>query len=356
MHTVKPSTIAYLLFLLLLGTPAVAEPAQEPGTARVIAGTDGFAIESNDGAYRLGLGAVVQIDGRFVTDDPAPVVNTFTIRKLRPVLNGRVARYFDYRLATEFAGGTPTMLDAYFEIRFSPKLRVRAGKDKTPVGYEVLVGDSFLLFPDRGLPSSLLPNRDVGIQAQGDFARGTLVYTVGVFNGVPDGVLTSGELDANASKDLAGRVAFAPFRATTAATHPLNNLGIHLGASHGRASGTLPSFRTSSGQTYFSYATSAVADGNRDRVTPGLFYYYGPLWLFTEYARSTQTVARASIGHRIANEAWGAAASWVVTGEAASERGVRPRNTFDPAEGQWGALQFVARYGSLKVDGDAFEF
>ena len=67
-------------------------------------------------------------------------------------------------------------------------------------------------------------------------------------------------------------------------------------------------------------------------------------------------MAQTGVGHRIANEAWGAAASWVITGETASERGVRPRNTFDPAQGQWGALQFVARYGSLKIDGDAFEF
>src|SRR5690606_16846510 len=47
--------------------------------------------------------------------------------------------------------------------------------------------------------------------------------------------------------------------------------------------------------------------------------------------------------------------SWVVTGEKASHRGVKPNRPFAPgAEGGWGAFELVARYGELDVDDAAF--
>ena len=48
------------------------------------------------------------------------------------------------------------------------------------------------------------------------------------------------------------------------------------------------------------------------------------------------------------------AGSWVLTGEAASYRGVTPRSTFDPKANTWGALELTARYTALEVDRDTF--
>ena len=48
-------------------------------------------------------------------------------------------------------------------------------------------------------------------------------------------------------------------------------------------------------------------------------------------------------------------ASYVLTGEATSERGVRPDKPFDPAAGTWGAVQVAARYAELTLDGDLFD-
>ena len=67
---------------------------------------DGFTIQTADGDNRLVFGMVAQTDGRFSLDDPRPVINTFTIRKLRPTLTGRVARYFDFKLMPDFGNGT----------------------------------------------------------------------------------------------------------------------------------------------------------------------------------------------------------------------------------------------------------
>jgi phosphate-selective porin OprO/OprP len=315
---------------------------------------DGFFIQSADGNNRLAIGMLIQVDGRFAVDDPLPITNTFSVRKVRPNFTGRVGRYFDFKVTPDFGNGTSTLADAYFDIRFARAFRLRTGKDKTPLGHELLQGDANVLFPERSLASGLVPNRDVGVQAQGDLWGGRLAYSGGLFNGIPDGTSSSADVDTNSDKDLAGRVNVQPFRVATGPQPALAGLGFHFGVSHGTQNGTLPSFKTSIGQTFYTYATGTVAAGTRNRITPAAFYYYKSLGMFGEYVRSAQTVTRGLSSADVANHGWEVTGSYVLTGEAASVAGVRPRNNFDPATGHWGALQVLARYAVLTVDAAAF--
>jgi phosphate-selective porin OprO/OprP len=335
-------------------TEPAADKPKEPATAAGSAASDGFVIQFENGEYKLILGMVAQADGRFSLDDPKPIINTFTIRKIRPTFTGRMTRWFAFKVMPDFGNGTAVVQDAYFDIRFSPAFRLRTGKDKTPVGYELLEGDAFLLFPERALASSLVPNRDIGIQAQGDIAGGKLLYSAGVFNGVPDGTSSTTELDTNNAKDVAGRFLVQPFKSAQAPAGALNGLGFHVGGSVGRQFGALPSFKTSVGQTYFSYSTAAAAAGVRKRVSPAVFYYYKSFGAFAEYMRSAQPVAKGGVQTRVTNQAWEVTASFLVTGEAASYSGVRPKHNFDPTNGHWGGLQLLGRYTTLKVDPAAF--
>jgi phosphate-selective porin OprO/OprP len=316
---------------------------------------DGFFVQSPDGANRLGLGLVAQVDGKFDLDDAAPVTRTFAIRKLRPTFSGRVGRHFDFKLTPDFGNGQAVIADAYLDVRFSHAFRLRTGKDKTPIGHELLQGDAYLLFPERALASSLVPNRDVGIQAQGDVWSQRLTYAAGVFNGVPDGTSSRTHIDTHGGKEVAARVTVHPFRRTgSAPAGLLSGLGFHLGGSRGGEAGVLPSFRTSFGHVYFSYAADAAASGRHTRMTPAVFYYHGGLGAFAECIRSAQQVTRAGAKTDVDNHAWEATGSFVLTGEPASDRGVRPRHNFDPSAGEWGAVQVLARYTVLTVDGDAF--
>jgi phosphate-selective porin OprO/OprP len=330
------------------------EKPKMPPTPTANGAADAFTIESPNGDFRLVLGMVAQTDGRFSLDDPKPIINTFTIRKIRPTFTGRMTKWFFFKVMPDFGNGTTVVQDAYFDIRFSPAFRLRTGKDKTPVGYELLEGDAFLLFPERALASSLVPNRDIGIQAQGDLAGGKLFYAAGVLNGTPDGTSSTTELDTNNAKDVAGRVLVQPFKSAKAPAGLRNGLGFQVGGSLGRQVGALPSFKTSVGQTYFSYNTSAAANGMRKRVSPAIFYYYKSFGGFAEYMRSAQRVAGGGVQTDVTNQAWEVTASILVTGEAASYTGVRPKSNFDPAKGHWGALQLVARYTTLRVDRAAF--
>lgn len=326
--------------------------AQSTGTSTgASAGTagwkDGFIIQSDTGDYRLQFAGLFQADGRFALDDSDELlVDTFLFRRVRPILQGRLARYFEFHVQPDFAGSAVNLRTAYLETRFSPAFRVRVGKDKTPFGLERLHSSASLLFVERAFPTSIAPDRDIGVQLLGDVRGGLLSYAAGVFNGVVDG--GSAETDTNDGKDLAGRVVVRPFTARTG--HPLAGLGVALAATRGTQSSTLPSFRTPAQQTFFTYDRNAVGEGLRHRISPQAFYYYKAIGGFAEYVRSTGHISRAAAGDDITHEAWQVAGSFVLTGESASDRGVRPARAFDPAKRQWGALQLAARYHTLDVD------
>jgi len=354
MFRFRQARVAAVMMTLFCVRTARAQTAAVPP---VTTGFDnGFFIQSANGDNRLVFGLIVQTDGRFSVDDPQPIIDTFLIRKARPTLTGRVAKYFEFKLMPDFGNGVTVVQDAYVDTRFSTSngFRLRVGKDKTPVGYELLIGDANLFFPERALASSLVPNRDVGVQGIGELAGGKVTYAGGVFNGVTDGTSSTLDADTNSDKDVAGRIVLQPWRSTAAPGPALGGLGFHVGGSIGDQTGALPVFRTSVGQTYFAYATGVTAGGRRTRVTPAVFYFYKPFGAFAEYMLSTQDVARAGVTHELAHHAMDVTVALNLTGEPATAGTTRPKAPFDPSAGHWGAAQVVARYSHLEIDGETF--
>jgi phosphate-selective porin OprO/OprP len=349
MNRLRAIGFAVACLALLCPRGAAAQTAAAPVTAGF---DNGFFIQSADGDTRLLVGMNLQVDGRFSLDDPAPIVDTFLIRKFRPTFSGRIAKYFDFKLMPDFGNGTASVQDAWLDTRFANGFRLRIGKDKIPVGYELMIGDSTTYFPERALATTLVPTRDVGVQALGDLAAGRVSYSAGVYNGVPDGTSGTGDVDSNNGKDIAGRVVLQPFRASR--NEAIRGLGIHVGGSAGTQAGALPSFRTSAGQVYFAYAPGSTADGEHTRMTPAAFYFYKSFGAFTEYVLSSQEVTRNGATYPLDNHAMEATVSWYLTGEPGGIGQTRPKRPFDPAAGHWGAAQVVARFSHLEIDGGAF--
>lgn len=347
---------------LELDQEQTAAKAKEGAT--VSAGEKGFVIKSANGDYQLKLSGYVQLDGRFFLDDENhSATDTFTLRRVRPIVEGTLARHFDFRIMPDFGGGKTVLQDAYLNARYWPAAKIQVGKFKAPFGLERLQSGTATLFAERALPTSLVPNRDLGLQLHGEFGEGTVAYALGVFNGVPDG--GSGDEDSNDGKDVIGRLFFHPFRKTD--LDWLKGFGLGVAVSRGNAQGSLsspdlPAFKTSGQKTFFSYrsnnpATAAgtvIADGRRTRLSPQAYYFAGPFGVIGEYVRSEQEVERGSSSEELTHKAWQVAGSWVVTGEDASFRGVKPKRPFDPAAGNWGALELAGRYHVLKADKDAF--
>ncbi|HEV7784551.1 MAG TPA: porin [Thermoanaerobaculia bacterium] len=342
-----------------LDKEAAAEKAKAAGT--VTADKSGFSIRSADGAYRLRIGGYVQFDSRFFLDEKQrSTVDTFTLRRVRPILEGTVAKIFDFRIMPDFGAGQTVLQDAYVEGRFSPAFRVRAGKFKPPVGLERLQSGADLLFVERSLPTNLVPNRDLGVQIAGDLAGGVVSYQVGVFNGVVDGGIA--DADTNSEKDVAARLFFQPF---VRGSGPLKNLGLGIAGTSGNPSGTvaapgLPTYRSPGQATVFAYRSdgtapnTTIADGRHVRIVPQAYLYSGPFGLLAEYASSRQDVTRGILSRELDHRSWQAAASWVISGGVPTYRSVDPKVVFDPAAHTWGAWEVKVRFSKLDIDPATF--
>jgi phosphate-selective porin OprO/OprP len=321
---------------------------------------DGFSIKSADGKYSIRFRGYLQSDGRFFPrSEGVPVVDNLLIRRARPIIEAAVGRYFEFRLMPDFGGTTPTIFDAYWDGKFTPEFTVRAGKFKPPVGLERLQSATDIVFAERGLPTNLVPSRDLGLQISGDISEGLLAYQVGVFNGVPD--LANGGDDLSDAKDFAARVFVQPFRSGS-----FRPLGLGIAASTGFERGSttssgLPSYRTPGQQTLFRYNSSATtpannvyADGKRIRISPQGYYYTGPLGLMGEYVISQNEVTRAGETAELEHTAWQGVGSYFLTGEKAGFRSPAPKRPFDLKEGGLGAVELIGRYGELSLDEASF--
>lgn len=333
--------------------------ARAKSETRISAGRQGFLIHSADGRFRLRLGGNVQADGRVYASDAAPSLgNTFVLRRVRPILEVTAYRVFDARVMPDFAEGRVQLQDAYVGARLLPEIQIRAGKFKGPVGLERLQSQTDLLLIERAYPSSIAPNRDLGVSLGGELFGGRLRYDVGLFDGTVDGGNTDG--DAGDNKDGHARLFVTPFAQSGGVLAGLGfGVAGTLGEEHGSVSApSLATYRSEGQNVFFSYradgtaANTAFADGRRTRIAPQASYLRGPFGLLGEWIRSTQVVNRAGAVATISASAWQATGSFAITGDQASLTGLAPRRPI--SEGGAGALELVLRYAELSLDDEAF--
>ena len=339
-----------------------AEAERMKAVPAIGAGREGFQLRSADGNFVLRLRGLIHSDGRFFANDEGDAANdTFLMRRVRPIVEATMFKNFDVRLVPDFGEGRTVLQDAYLDLRFATPFKVRAGKFKAPFGLERLASAGEMTFAERGFPTALAPNRDVGVMAYGDLFGARLSYFVGAFDGVVDGGST--DVDDRDSKDVVVRLFSHPFRTSKDAR--LQGLGVGVAASEGMQRGTLavPAlavYRTSGQQTFFRYlsdgtaAGTVLADGMRRRISAQGYYYAGRLGVLAEQVRSSQAIRRGVAAGDANANAWQIATSWVLTGESASYRGVTPKTAFDPANGTWGAFEVTGRYHDLRLAGDLF--
>ncbi|MCP3143612.1 OprO/OprP family phosphate-selective porin [Pyxidicoccus xibeiensis] len=345
---------------------APAPPAPEAATASSApvtkASSEGITVSSADKEIQLRLKGYAHADARFFESDAdRPGATTFLLRRARPIVEGTFFKKVDFRIMPDFGGGTATVQDAFVEFKPLKQLRLRAGKAKPEVGLERLQSATNIIFVERALPTNLVPNRDVGLQLGGELAEGVLSYSLGAYNGTPDGASVDTNLDD--SFDLVARVFAHPFKATPIGA--LKKLGVGVSATSGQQFGSptatgLAPLRTAGQQTFFSYRTGAtaaeavIASGDHVRFSPQGYFYFGPLGVLAEYVSSAQEVSRGGDRARLRHTSWQATASYVLIGGEADYKGVRPVAPFSTAGAGWGAVELAARYSALSVDPDSF--
>ena len=211
-----------------------------------------------------------------------------------PIVEGTLAEWIDFRIMPDFAGSSSSLQDAYANLRpFGPLAQLQVGKFKAPFGLERLQSATAITFIERGLPTNLVPNRDLGVQLWGDWNGGLLTYQLAVMNGVTDG--SSADTDNNDGKDLVARVFAKPFQDTT--IEPLQGLGVGVGDELGprdRHAGELPHRRPA--DLLLVELAARQLDEDRLRISPQVYWYWGPFGLLGEYVLSKNTVSRTARG------------------------------------------------------------
>jgi phosphate-selective porin OprO/OprP len=353
-----------------------AARAAAASAPRITASASRFQIASSNGDNFVRLRGTLHADARSFGGESVPeTADTFLLRRVRPTFEGTFAGVYDFRFMPDFAGGRTAIIDAYVAARFSPAATVTFGKFKPPVGLERLQSSADIRFIERGLPTSLVPNRDLGVQLSGEVAGGAFAYQIGYFNGVSDGQssdsLAAPDVEFDTAGDYAARVFFQPF--FNSDNFSLRGLGFGLGSTwidvDGSAANTaLSAYRSPGQQSIFAYrantATGATpnnatfANGERLRLAPQLHYYRGSFGLLGEYTTVEQDVSRVvgatTLSDTLTHSAWQAQFSWFVTGEEEAFRGFTPGSTFQPGRPGFGAMELVARYHEIDLDDDSF--
>jgi phosphate-selective porin OprO/OprP len=348
-----------------LGEEAAAAKKKE--TPVVKASTGGFSLASADGKSEIKFKTLAHIDYRsYVGENNSTNQDGFDFRRIRPSIEGTVGGIYDFRFTPEFgeaktasAASTSGIVDAYIDARFKPYFKVRVGKFKPFVGLERLQSGSDIKFIERSFVSNnFLPNRDLGLSIHGDLFQDKLNYAVGFHNGVVDGADAPTNQDTTGDKEWSARIFTTPFRD---ADNALAGLGFGLSGTHSNfigSSGTtwLPSYKNPSQTTnFFTYSTNTYASGDRDRLSPQAYYYFGPFGVVGEYAWVSQDIQNGVNTVNVKNDGWQIAGSWLITGEDNSFKGVKPKRIFDLDTGNWGAMEVVARYQEANIDDKVFE-
>jgi phosphate-selective porin OprO/OprP len=351
---------------------------------QIFAGPGGFSFQSADGANQIRFHGEFDFDGRFYDDNLTPdgSRSSWLLRRARPIVEGTFGNMFDFRFNPDFAGGKTVIQDAFLAARFNPLFVVTAGKFKEPFGLERLQLSPNNRFIELGLPSDLVPNRDLGIQISGTykFSTGSLIYQIGWFNGVSDGTSTDAnvtpDVDNNDDKDWVARIFSEPFNKTD--IEGLKGLGAGVAVSYvnqvGSATNTLlPAYKTETQRNFFAYAPGTAtgtgpvtgatyADGERLRLSPQAYYYFRSLGLLGEYVHESQDVARTlgtgagAFTHRatLKPDSWQLMATYSLTGDDATFGTVKPKRPYALGQPGWGAVEVAARVSELSLDSATF--
>lgn len=324
-------------------------------TSELEAGKKGFVVKAREKDYEFSVRGLMQLDGNYLAGNKfSNTKDEMLLRRLRPTFAGNF-NDFSFKFTPDFAGEITRVMDAHIDYKFDEVFSVRAGKFKPPVGFERLMSSSDILFLERGLPTNLVNNRDVGIMAYGNLYEGKAKYELGIFNGSADG--ENGFSDADSYKDVAGRVLVKPWKNEQTI---LQGTGVGVAGSVGKHKGTnkdtiLSNYDTVGGQEFFSYKKDSVSDGMHFHISPQAYFTHENMGILSEYVVSSEKVRNSIFKDRLNHKAWQIATSYIFTGENVDfENSLEPYKNFSLENGTGGAWELVTRVGGMSLDKKSF--
>ena len=331
-------------------TPPAKETAVQDKPKPVAGWDNNHAfLRSANGAFETFLTGYGQFDYRGYQAGNHPP-NTFLVRRARLSLEGKLERYFEFKVEGDFADTTSTLLrDFYVNIHRIDEFQLRFGQFKEPFSQEELRSDIYQDFVERSLVNNLAPSRSPGLMASGALDKGVFEYQVGAFNG--KGLLANNN---NGTPETAIRLRFAPWKNGKA----FLTKGLFIGGAFaaGRSLGGT-SFRGQTESRSFTYFAPDTINGKYTRANGELTWLLGPANIRAEYDQTNQRRDNLGVAGRnlpgVVAKGYVAQFTYLVTGEDKPDAAaVAPkRNLFGDGNGNtgFGAWEVKFRYSNLQM-------
>jgi phosphate-selective porin OprO/OprP len=312
-------------------------------------GRDHAFIRSADGAFETQIGGYGQLDFRGYQSGNHPP-NSFFLRRARIALEGKLDRYFDFRIEGDFADPLTPLRDLYINIHRIDEFQLRFGQFRVPFSQEEMRSDNNQDFVERSLVNNLVPSRSPGLGASGVLNKGVFEYQVGAWNG-------KGLLAANTSgtPETALRLRFNPWK------HSENFLakGFIFGGAftQGRSGPATLSVRGITESRSSIFFVPDQISGKYIRANGEFTWMLGPAAIRAEYDQTNQNRDNlASNGGNLPGvvaKGYATQFTYLLTGEEKPEvTTVTPKsNLFADSNGKQGlgAWELKVRYANLQI-------
>jgi len=330
---------------------SASNAAETPDQASPPAGWNGnrFFIRSPDSRFQSDIIGYAQLDFHGYQSGNHPP-NTFLIRRARLGVEGRLERYFDYKVEGDFSDTNSTLLrDLYARIHRTDAFQLSFGQFRVPISQEEMRFDAVQDFVERSMVNSLVPSRSPGLMASGILAKRVFEYQIGAFNG--KGLLATNN---NGTPETALRVRLSPWKNRKSVWGD----GFSFGGAFttGRNVGG-DSVRGQTESRSFIFFTPETVNGKQTRANGELTWMLGPAALRAEYDQTNQE--RRQLGADgtdlpgVVAKGYMAQVTYLLTGETKPEAGaVAPRlELFREGAGRagLGAWELKLRYANLYI-------
>jgi phosphate-selective porin OprO and OprP len=334
-------------------TAPTAQPVQnkEQSKTTFLAGWDDnhAFLRNADGSFVTNLIGYAQLDFRGYQVGNHPP-NTFLLRRARLGLEGKIARYYDFKIEGDFADPLGSILrDVYVRVHRWDEFQVTAGHFKEPFSQEELRSDAYQDFVERSLVNIIAPSRSPGAMMSGVLRDGTVEYQLGAFNG--KGPLA---VNTNGTPEGVGRLRFYPWKNTK--QFWLNGLAFGGAYALGRSASGL-SVRGQTESRSFTYYSPVPVNGAQTRANGEFTWLLGPATVRAEYDQEIQ--ARNGLGPEgtalpaVVSKGYMGQFTYLLTGEKKPDSGpVSPKNILFGGENGstgFGAWELAFRYSNLQI-------
>jgi phosphate-selective porin OprO/OprP len=337
-------------------------------SGKVVEKNGTLSLSSQNGDSTFAVNGRIQLDSRHYSSDNGRndlAADGFDVRRAYLGVNGKLAKYYDYRVVGNFANSdnpsgngssdkSHQLDEAYFGINFWKEASFRFGQQKMPFSLEEQTSSRFIDFQERSMLNKYVPAKEIGAQIHGVFNNG-IFYGAAISTGEGLSKVESNTVD---SSDIIGRIGI---NIAEALGNKDNVYHVAIAGSSGSQGSTSMKADYNTEDKGASFISQTII-GKRDRLGLEGAIALSSVKIQGEYIQNNFSKVAAisnstkGTGSDVDIDGYYLSASWLITGEkyASSYKSgkfdrISPSKDFNPDDMSkgLGAWEVAARYSAV---------